>query len=235
MERKPMTEGAPSPAARGRPRSDAIHSELLWAATRMFSRRGKLGTSTREIAAEAGTTERTLFKHFGSKEGLLHAVLDEAVLAQLAPASLAELKGTIRRMPATSRLASGAAALAAGGTTRCARTDAIADHRTGGRRGPARALRRALEGRGVGAAGGAFRAAATGRDVAQRPEDGRPRRAVPAQQHGGSVSRLLMGSSAEAQDEEDVAALASLFLAGAASSPDPQGAQPRTTGVRDVR
>ncbi|RYF45022.1 MAG: TetR/AcrR family transcriptional regulator, partial [Comamonadaceae bacterium] len=96
MERKPMTEGAPSPAARGRPRSDAIHSELLWAATRMFSRRGKLGTSTREIAAEAGTTERTLFKHFGSKEGLLHAVLDEAVLAQLAPASLAELKGTIQ-------------------------------------------------------------------------------------------------------------------------------------------
>lgn len=61
----------------------------------MFSRNGRFGTSTREIAAEAGTTERTLFKHFGSKEGLLRAVLDEAVLAQLAPASLADLKRAI--------------------------------------------------------------------------------------------------------------------------------------------
>jgi AcrR family transcriptional regulator len=52
-------------------------------------------SSTREIAQQAGTTERTLFKHFGSKEGLVQAVLEEAVLAQLAPTSLAALSQAI--------------------------------------------------------------------------------------------------------------------------------------------
>ena len=35
---------------------------------------------TREIAALAGTTERTLFKHFGTKDGLVRAVIQEAVI-----------------------------------------------------------------------------------------------------------------------------------------------------------
>lgn len=231
-----MTEGAPSPAARGRPRSDAIHSELLWAATRMFSRRGKLGTSTREIAAEAGTTERTLFKHFGSKEGLLHAVLDEAVLAQLAPASLAELKGTIQayagdfeawhRALLLSRLE---ALRAAPELTRLLIIELVGDE--------------AQRARFVGLWKDAVWAPLV-ELFGQLQRDGMLRNdlrtdALVAQflrsNMGFLVSRLLMGSSAEAQDEEDVAALASLFLAGAASSPDPQGAQPRTTGVRDVR
>ncbi|MFL6662925.1 MAG: TetR/AcrR family transcriptional regulator [Rhizobacter sp.] len=71
------------------------HIDILWAATRLFARKGVAQTSTREIAAEAATTERTLFKHFGSKEALLHAVIEQAVLPHLAPTSLEALRQVI--------------------------------------------------------------------------------------------------------------------------------------------
>lgn len=80
---------------RGRPRSDALHAEILWAAAQLFSTQGIGGTTTRQVAAQAQTTERTLFKHFGSKEGLAQAVISEAVLPHLAPASLAGLADAI--------------------------------------------------------------------------------------------------------------------------------------------
>lgn len=78
-------------SARGRPRSEVLHAEILWAATRLFSRKGTALASTREIASMAGTTERTLFAHFRSKQGLISAVIDEAVLAHLVPTSLEDL------------------------------------------------------------------------------------------------------------------------------------------------
>ncbi len=87
-----MTDTSP---ARGRPRSEARHGEILWAAAQLFARRGVAATPTRDIAAAAQTTERTLFKHFGSKDGLVRAVVEEAVLAHLAPTSLAALRGAI--------------------------------------------------------------------------------------------------------------------------------------------
>lgn len=91
-----MTSSPPSdPAPRGRPRSDALHAEILWAAAQLFSTQGIGGTTTRQVAAQAQTTERTLFKHFGSKEGLAQAVISEAVLPHLAPASLAGLAEAI--------------------------------------------------------------------------------------------------------------------------------------------
>lgn len=71
------------------------HLDVLWAAARLFARQGVGQTTTREIAAAAATTERTLFKHFGSKEGLVRAVIDEAVLAHLAPQSLEGLRRAI--------------------------------------------------------------------------------------------------------------------------------------------
>ncbi|HEX2546940.1 MAG TPA: helix-turn-helix domain-containing protein [Ramlibacter sp.] len=79
----------------GRPRSDARTAEILWAAAQLFARQGVAATTTREIAATAQTTERTLFKHFGSKEALVRAVLEEAVLAHLAPLSLQGLTAAI--------------------------------------------------------------------------------------------------------------------------------------------
>lgn len=106
--------------SRGRPRSDARTGEMLWAAAQLFASRGVGSTSTRDIAAAAHTTERTLFKHFGSKEALVRAVLDEAVLAHLSPLSLAGLRRAVdafdsdlpawHRALLTSRLAALAAA-----------------------------------------------------------------------------------------------------------------------------
>lgn len=85
------------PTRRGRPRNEALHGHILWTAAQLFGRQGVAQTTTREVAAEAGTTERTLFKHFTSKEGLVQAVMDEAVLAQLVPLSLVGMRTAIAR------------------------------------------------------------------------------------------------------------------------------------------
>ncbi|MEZ5608164.1 MAG: helix-turn-helix domain-containing protein [Burkholderiaceae bacterium] len=71
------------------------HLDVLWAAARLFASRGVAQTTTREIAAAADTTERTLFKHFGSKDGLVQAVIEQAVLPHLAPTSLEALRRVI--------------------------------------------------------------------------------------------------------------------------------------------
>ena len=60
---------------RGRPPSAEKRQAIVDAAQRLFGAKGVDGTTTREIAAAAGTTERTLFKHFGSKQGLVHAAI----------------------------------------------------------------------------------------------------------------------------------------------------------------
>ena len=87
--------GAPLNAARRPGPAPTKHVDILWAAARLFSRQGVAQTSTRQVAAEAGTTERTLFKHFGSKDGLTRAVIEQAVLPHLAPSSLDALRQVI--------------------------------------------------------------------------------------------------------------------------------------------
>jgi len=49
---------------------------ILLAAKHLFARNGYENTSTVAIAREAGTSESQLMKHFGSKQGLLSAILD---------------------------------------------------------------------------------------------------------------------------------------------------------------
>lgn len=49
---------------------------LLEAALKLISEKGYLGSTTREIAQEAGVTELTLFRHFGTKEKLFEALLN---------------------------------------------------------------------------------------------------------------------------------------------------------------
>jgi AcrR family transcriptional regulator len=61
----------------------------------LFAQRGVAHVTTREIAEAAETTERTLFKHYRTKDALLAAVIDEAVVPHLAPTSLAALRGSI--------------------------------------------------------------------------------------------------------------------------------------------
>jgi AcrR family transcriptional regulator len=69
---------APRPITR-RPRSanpkKDTQTRLLNAAERMFAREGLDAATTRGIARAAGVNEVTLFRHFGSKEGILAAVV----------------------------------------------------------------------------------------------------------------------------------------------------------------
>lgn len=51
---------------------------ILQAAKSLFASRGYENTSTVAVARQAGTSESQLMKHFGSKEGLLEAIFEEA-------------------------------------------------------------------------------------------------------------------------------------------------------------
>jgi AcrR family transcriptional regulator len=56
------------------------HDRILKAAKHLFARSGYENTSTVAIARDAGTSESQLMKHFGSKQGLLSAILDRGWL-----------------------------------------------------------------------------------------------------------------------------------------------------------
>ena len=57
-------------------RTSTTKEQLLKATLKLISEKGYLGATTREIAQEAGVTELTLFRHFGSKERLFEALLN---------------------------------------------------------------------------------------------------------------------------------------------------------------
>jgi AcrR family transcriptional regulator len=57
---------------------------LLEAAVRVYARRGFDGATIDAIAEEAGFTKGAVYDHFGSKENLLFALLDEHLAAQIA-------------------------------------------------------------------------------------------------------------------------------------------------------
>jgi AcrR family transcriptional regulator len=59
-------------------------ARLLDAAARIYARRGFDGATLDEIAADAGLTKGAVYDHFGSKEKLLLALLDEHLAAQIA-------------------------------------------------------------------------------------------------------------------------------------------------------
>jgi len=50
---------------------------ILLSAKELFAKNGYENTSTVAIARQAGTSESQLMKHFGSKQGLLFAILDQ--------------------------------------------------------------------------------------------------------------------------------------------------------------
>ncbi|MDR2747911.1 MAG: TetR/AcrR family transcriptional regulator [Treponema sp.] len=54
---------------------DETGDRILDAGLELFSRRGYEGTGIQEIAAAAGITKPSLYYHFGSKQGLLEAIV----------------------------------------------------------------------------------------------------------------------------------------------------------------
>jgi len=57
---------------------------ILAAATALFQLKGMMGTTADEIAAEAGITKRTLYRHMESKENLLLAIHEDFIDRSLA-------------------------------------------------------------------------------------------------------------------------------------------------------
>lgn len=65
------------------PRKARTRAALLEAAARVYARRGFDGATVDEVAEEAGFTKGAVYSHFGSKENLLLALLDEHLAAQI--------------------------------------------------------------------------------------------------------------------------------------------------------
>lgn len=65
--------------------SEEIRSRILAAAARVYAQYGFRGATTRRIAGEADVNEVTLFRTFGSKAGLLEAMLQTQVCATGVP------------------------------------------------------------------------------------------------------------------------------------------------------
>ena len=65
-----LYEAEPTAARRGRPRSTSSR-ELRLIALRLFGEQGFENTTVEQIAAEAGVSERTFFRYFPAKAGVL--------------------------------------------------------------------------------------------------------------------------------------------------------------------
>ena len=59
------------------PTSSSTRIRIMQAATQLFAETGYAGTTIRAIAELAGFNELTLYRHFGSKENLVKAIVDE--------------------------------------------------------------------------------------------------------------------------------------------------------------
>lgn len=91
MSRSANTGRAPDDMRASSSRSDVTRARILTAATRRFAETGFAGASTRSVAAEAQVNVATLAYHFGGKDGLYEAALNqlyESLLAFQLPASL---------------------------------------------------------------------------------------------------------------------------------------------------
>lgn len=70
--------GSEAAAASRADRSAQVRDRILEVATDLMARRGYAGTSISAIGKEAGALPASIYWHFGSKEGLLAAVVERA-------------------------------------------------------------------------------------------------------------------------------------------------------------
>jgi AcrR family transcriptional regulator len=96
MSIDPPRLAANSRAAAGRQRRQATAARLLAAAEQVFARDGLSGATTRAIARAARVNEVTLFRHFGTKERLLAAVLGQTFRGRSADPASGRARGDLR-------------------------------------------------------------------------------------------------------------------------------------------
>src|ERR1700678_4167148 len=87
-----MTTGSASIARRKIPTGrEEVVAAILEAATDLFAERGPAATSIRDIAERAGVNHGLVFRHFGTKEQLFGAVLNNLGAESAAVAAAGEL------------------------------------------------------------------------------------------------------------------------------------------------
>lgn len=77
---QPLVDPTPSPNRRSRKKSKT-HAALVQAGAELFASRGFDETTTLDIAERADVSQRTLFRHFPSKEAVLYGDMDEVLFA----------------------------------------------------------------------------------------------------------------------------------------------------------
>jgi AcrR family transcriptional regulator len=76
---------------------DETRQRILQAAAQVFAEQGYARATTRALAAAAGVNEVTLFRHFGSKQGLFSAIIEAHAAPALNTAMAAQFTGEYRQ------------------------------------------------------------------------------------------------------------------------------------------
>ena len=107
----PIHDNASTPARRGRPRKTAEQRDdgnrrrdLVLAAARLFRQHGFDATTTRDIAAAVGMRAGSPFYHFGSKQDLLVAVMEDGMRSALDQLEATMVDASARGESATEQL-----------------------------------------------------------------------------------------------------------------------------------
>jgi AcrR family transcriptional regulator len=77
--------------------SENTRQRILEAAARVFAEKGYARATTRLLADAAGVNEVTIFRHFGSKQGLFSAIVEAYAAPALNTAMAAQLTGDYRQ------------------------------------------------------------------------------------------------------------------------------------------
>jgi len=100
------SDAAPRSGRRATRHGDSRRDELVHAASELFADRGYRDTSIAQVAERVGVTQQALLYYFGSKAGLLDAVIDDRDGAAVEFAEqLAAVGGAeaLRRLPGAAR------------------------------------------------------------------------------------------------------------------------------------
>jgi AcrR family transcriptional regulator len=86
-----------APQENAEPRTDDTRQRILRAASQVFAEQGYARATTRALADAAGVNEVTLFRHFGSKQGLFSAIIEAYAAPALNTALAEQISGDYRQ------------------------------------------------------------------------------------------------------------------------------------------